>query len=74
MIDFQELNLNNLKLIYLFEIKNSEYGTIKVCKTEDFSKNIYVLDGKIIEDSTMIRKIEEEAGLKFPEKLKGIII
>ena len=68
-----EFVIDNIKLIELFEIINSKYGKIKVCKTEDFEKDIYVLDGKIIKDNTIIEELETEAGLKLTKKSQGII-
>lgn len=69
----EHIKIENIELILLFKIENSKYGTIEVCKTIDFEKDVYVANNKIIKDREIINEIEKEAGLQMPEEYKNII-
>lgn len=65
--------IDDTELIELLETKNSKYGIIKICKSLDFSRDIYVIDNKIVTDTAIISQIEKMNGLKAPDKYKNIL-
>lgn len=69
----EHIIIDNTELIILLQIQNPKYGTVKICKTLDFSKDVYVINNKIINDKAIISEIEKMHGLKLPDEVKNIL-
>lgn len=66
------LKIDNQDLHVLLELDDLEYSKITICLDRRGNK-IFVINGNIVEDSSIIEHINKKYQLNKPEEYKGII-